>query len=526
MNDDRPNPSGYNGMVNGRDTFHFALHDLWDKGLSARWRAESTRAAYIRDFTNVLFPRISDQIPLSDFDEEYFIAVIDDIANNYLAKNGREISEERLQHFRYLIRLVVQVGAENGLCEDYLWGTSFSKVLHEDEWGNVVEEDIKPALTTTEKSLTEQQEYAIFNHLMTDYTQRGQSMGLLLMYSIGLRNEEACALDFGDIRPIPGHEGCYCAYIYKSTTCGSNSLKSGGKTKNAPRFIPCPAKLYYFLEERKRFIESNLHAESSHPYDINTLPIACNGSNYSIRCGASDLTKAGHVLMKRLNVKESIMHQAAEELEAISKEDSIYDEVIQKKDPTAYVLRRNFGTHLEAQGLLSEEITYIMGHSIEGSSLSRNQLSNEDILYRILQKMEHRPYIGLLTHNNKVTVQIQPGEILNFSDLNTLIVKGGGKYRITLRTNEPGSTIKFRIRGKSEAKNFEAVQIRSYQYSSPPRENPNVLSHYQSIYEATRTKKKRRAQIQTNQHPNLNLISIDSFLNRTSQKRGNALTGF
>ena len=85
-------------------------------------------------------------------------------------------------------------------------------------------------------------------------TEDGVKVGLALMSLSGMRNEEACGINFGDIAELHTHPGFYYLRMYKTTVATGNTLKKGGKTRNAPRNIPIPTVLSRFLEERKKFV--------------------------------------------------------------------------------------------------------------------------------------------------------------------------------------------------------------------------------------------------------------------------------
>ena len=65
-----------------------------------------------------------------------------------------------------------------------------------------------------------------------------------------------------------------------------------------------------------------------------------------------------------------------------------------RKDPTAYLFRRNFGTHLHILGLSEPEIEYVIGHDIDDPYETRNEFVNEEKLFAIKQKMERRPLVN------------------------------------------------------------------------------------------------------------------------------------
>ena len=79
-----------------------------------------------------------------------------------------------------------------------------------------------------------------------------------------------------------------------------------------------------------------------------------------------------------------------------------------EKDPSAYLFRRNFGTHLFILGLSETEIQYVVGHDIEGLYETRNEFVNEERLLEIKQKMEQRPIFNAIC--TIPTIDVEPKE--------------------------------------------------------------------------------------------------------------------
>ena len=82
----------------------------------------------------------------------------------------------------------------------------------------------------------------------------GKRIALLLMFALGLRDGEACGLDFGEIYGLPYYSGCYVAVIKQSTIPNTSILQSSGKTWNTGRRIPIPGRVAAFLLERKAIV--------------------------------------------------------------------------------------------------------------------------------------------------------------------------------------------------------------------------------------------------------------------------------
>ena len=58
-----------------------------------------------------------------------------------------------------------------------------------------------------------------------------------------------------------------------------------------------------------------------------------------------------------------------------------------EKDPTPYLFRRNFATGLYIHDLTIEECQYLMGHEIENLSFRRHDFFDENMLFRMAEKL-------------------------------------------------------------------------------------------------------------------------------------------
>lgn len=476
--------SRYTAEINGKMTFHYAVKSLYNKGLSSRWKASSTVRQYNVEFNTILFPNITDKVPLEELTKEYFDKIIETIIDNYYLTHNKLLSESRIRHYKYLIRKVVSTAASNGVCDDYLWGTQYS--LGEDDTDKGEERE-KSVLQTIQKSLKPIQELKIFNRIMISPLQAGQKIGLAIMFCCGVRNEEACGLNYEDLIEIPSHKGCYCLRIYKTTYQDSNDLKGKGKTANAYRVIPIPKSLADLLIARKKHLE-NLFKTDKLNTSVDELPIVCNGNELNKRCIANHLTAAGRQLFKDIEADEKLIQAAEEELtDAYNSDIDRDDEIVQKKEATTYLLRRNFATHLMILGLSDAEIHYLMGHKIENRSFNRNDLNNPDKLYAMHQKLNQRPLLGApnYDHSNTTKISNMP---LNITAKNIFDFEACGEIYIQLTTAEPNDDLSIRF-DKSANIAIEgkySVMPCDEEYSK----NASVMAEYHSAYKTYESKKK------------------------------------
>lgn len=299
------------------------------------------------------------------------------------------------------------------------------------------------------KSLKPSSEKIIFENVMQTPEQDGEYFGVALMFCLGLRNAEACGARFSDIVKITGQNEFYALRVIN--TVSKHQLKIGGKTKNTFRYVPIPDTLLELLNKRKDLIiNSNSYskycAEKS-DFDVNSLTIACRGSDFKNICTTPDLSRLGKSLLKEANVEEDVMKFI---------DDALYkDADIVEKEATAYLFRRNFATMLQILGLSQNEIEYMMGHEIESEFENRNYYSNYDKLYPIKLKMDNRPLFSK-NYTSDIVKDVRPGTELSFENPYKQTIRipegfGPGVAILDVCSAAPGEKINITL--QSSAKN-------------------------------------------------------------------------
>ena len=265
------------------------------KHIAKNWNAE-TRKKHEREYNSIILPALRDHNnkTIREYSKEDFEEAIEQIKDKGYVQEGirHQYSESSIKNFENLIYYVVYQSSVYGLCNDVLWGTKFVLDIADEK------EEIE-ARVFLKKSLSVQQEKNFRKEVLSDVDEDGAVVALLLMWGLGVRNAEACGLNYGDIKPLEGHPECYVAWIYKSTKIDSNKLQSGGKTYNTGRIIPVPEKIVEFLKLRKERILKIITTQGEEDIDVDGLPICCDGwidvdnKNYAKRCKADSVTVGG-----------------------------------------------------------------------------------------------------------------------------------------------------------------------------------------------------------------------------------------
>ena len=360
------------------------------KHIAKNWNLD-TRKKHEREYNSIILPALKNHNDksINEYTKEDYEEAIEKIKETGYEKDGdrRQYAESSVQNFEKLIYYVVFQAAAYGLCENVLWGTKFTLDLSSEE--SEIEERV-----VLKKSLSIEQEKRLARELPTDPSEDGANVAVLLMWAIGLRNSEACGLNYGDIKTLEGHSDCFTAWIYKTTKIKSDELQSGGKTYNTGRIIPIPDKVVTYLNERKKLIQKILNYQGRTDI-IDELPICCNGcldydtDAYIKRCKADDVTSAAREIFERAGITSKLLAYLDAELS-----EGNTSKLLKEKEPTAYLLRRNFATQMCILGLSESEMQYLIGHDIEDAYESRNEYVDSERIYAMHLKLQQRELLN------------------------------------------------------------------------------------------------------------------------------------
>lgn len=389
-----------------RDTYTFrgALEYRYPH-ISRYWN-DSTKKKYEREYNNIIIPALKghNEKTIREYNKSDYLEALQRIRKKGYIVNGikHSYTESTMKHFENLIYYVVYYASEYGLCDNVLWGSEFAVEAFSER--DEIEEK-----TFLKKSLSVKQEYELANELLEDAYEEGEKVALLLMWGLGLRNGEACGLDYGDIKPLWGHDDCCVAWIYKSTQIKSRELQAGGKTVNTGRIIPVPEIILEFLKKRKTIIEQLLIKNNS-SVNIDELPICncgeLNENSFFIRCKADDVTAAACKVFEATDISSRQIAYLDKELS----ESNVAD-MLKEKEPTAYLLRRNFATQMQILGLKIPEIQYLIGHDVEDAYESRNAFVDGDRIYSMYTKLKQREVLNhIASKKNDAEICIRKGE--------------------------------------------------------------------------------------------------------------------
>ena len=461
---------GYDGSI----TFAGVLQNEFNKtdstglniGLSKRWN-DNTAAQYSRDYLDRLLPTMTklfgNEKPMHTYTETDFEKILVEITSKY------HYAERTVMHYRFLLWIVYRAGFECGLYPDNIfWDELIDPMDNQEEF----EKRRVAALTRIRKSFSIKEDIMLMQWFLSlnPATTPGPEVALAFMYFSGCRNNEACGADFGAFHALPSHPETAVFDMFKTTVVGSNQVKSGGKSSNAPRTLPIHPLLFQFLQKRKAWIERQVvEGKLSLPkgiHSVDQLPIACIGTDYITRAQTGDLSRAGRTLFQKLGIHKSelaVLHQI------LFSEEFRQTQIIEK-DPTTYLFRRNVATRLYHLGFEWTSIQYWIAHEIDDSLLMRSYFADEDILHQLSQEYSKHPIFTVMS------------DLLDNAHTEKRILSPSEELCLVATANEPCQQIEVSLLSINHPINIVATELSSVRCGHT---NANILNNLYRAYSST-----------------------------------------
>ena len=291
--------------------------------------------------------------------------------------------------------------------------------------------------------------YAVLTANIT--TAPGTQLGLLIMLDGGLRNNEACGLVYGSVRK----EGSiYYLVVYE--TQDEKGKKAGGKSRNASRYVPISQEVYSMIAMRRsaliRRIKENYEqyvtthpkaaiAETIESY-VDGLPLVAMITDPETALTPRDLTSAGKVLLRTVGYSSTSYFSIAQALRTPGGDEEEGTTDLENKEPTTYLLRRNYATNLVRVGFQPAEIQYLMGHAVTDGLYFRNYFNNMDQLELLAKRLARRPLHAYMKPSTTFALT-DTGEVdvpSGAHDIEVMLAPGE-EIILEARANEPEDAI-------------------------------------------------------------------------------------
>lgn len=386
-----------------------------------------TIAQNINDYARDILPSLDREKALKDYTEEDFASILTRIQVK-CRKEGRDIGEDRLAHFEDLLRVVYRVGVNNGLFEDLIGKET-------EEQG--IKDEAAAKRTLLPKSLTlEQERFLLKMFFEADIcTMKGELLAAFLQFFTGLRNEEATALLYRDIQDLPSGGSIF--KVYKSSPGRGGNIRLSMKSSNAYRLVPVFDFLSKRLKKRRDYLQ-----ELNPNVDVNLCPIACKNLDYQTTIGSATLTESGKDLLMSLPSPNKDLLPALQKMLINLQKEGVN---LEEKDPTSYLFRRNYATHLHNLGLSEFLCEFIIGHEIQEQGVERNHFVSDEEQEKIQKVFLKHPFNTFFSSENANTT----GEMESSSHVK-LEVEPNTLYRINV--NESSEDVVFNMDEKDRTK--------------------------------------------------------------------------
>lgn len=371
-----------------------------DGAISRNWNNDTLDYYARQIFNERLFKVVDMTKPIAEITQEDVDKYFKELKENPKYKWTENIDAR----CRQLFRDVYYAGVKHKEYDDQLFWNAIEDAKDTNE-----NSTSRKKILLQVKSMTFREVLSVFNFFKTIDPKKedGRIYGLMLMFYLGLRNNEAAGASFENIVQVLDQD-FHCLFVLKTTVGDSNKVKAGGKTYNAARILPVFPFLLNLLQSRREAIVEKLMKEGLTEKEANntvqTYPIACKGTDFNNRCTRNDITKKAREVFNKLNIKREEEEASITELTQRLKEYGV-----EEKNPTAYLCRRNVATQLYCLGLNESDIEYYLGHEIQDANKMRNYFTNPSSLEKLYNNLKRHPLVLMEQENNKTeTIKVNP----------------------------------------------------------------------------------------------------------------------
>ena len=383
--------------LNTQITFAGVAIKYFDEFAKKNKWGEITKAQYAKNYEDNLFPRLQEHA-LSEYTAEDFEQIIQNLSTEKCYKYST------LQHYRRLVKHVIAFAVQNEGLANPLWGVYFDELL-------VPKDVAHREKTTLPRSLDPVMILKISRIIYASLLESGVRTGLALEMECGLRPKEAAATTYGDLRSYKDGESIPQVFIHNSTIDQTHDLRDGVKTDNGYRTAIISDILASSLEEKKentkKLIYPNSAASDQGITDISRAPMVYEQKNSFRHCSSTQLSAEFRKLLAQVGYdpKEYLLLQnivnSQDFIEAVKRVTPKELGFAEERDPSSYSLRRQLNTEMHILGMIPEDRQFTMGHNIENPDVKRSDYRNEDLLSRIAQRLNMRPYVNPSVLNRK-----------------------------------------------------------------------------------------------------------------------------
>lgn len=469
--------SNWSVQVDNKPTFFGVLWKYFDEiAKENRW-GPNTQVLYAGQYEKRVLPRLS-SLPLECYTAEDFKRVIAEISCEEKIN-----APSTVEHYRNLIKCVIEEAVREEKMKDPLWGTPFSSVTTPKQ----VQEQEKKKLP---KSISVAQHCALTVGVYKKAPASGEGKGLLLCYETGVRPKESAGSSIGDFKEPQLGGDFSCIAIHSSTIGQGHQRRDKTKTPNGYRMCilgPVGTELLRDKVETIRgMIESgDLQLPPGSPMEA--IPIANIPADWLTPCSSQQLSQAFRTLLRDINYKSEEYLAACKVVESEEFQEAVRRITpkelgfAEEKDPSAYILRRLFCTELHIVGCSRPQRQNLMGHVIEDPAVERRDFRNEDQLATLVQLLNKRPGTNRkVLEKTVVTMDSQVYQNEDFHSETIRIPAQKGKLVIRISSHESLTSVNASF---TFPEGFRGVcEYRQQRTLASQRQDANVLNDYYDAF--------------------------------------------
>lgn len=458
-------------------TFFGVLWKQFDEIAEKNGWNPGTQALYAGQYEKRILPRLN-SLPLACYTAEDFKQAVAEISCEEKIN-----APSTVEHYRKLIKCVIEEAVLKEGLKDPLWGTRFSSATTPKQ---VMEQEKK----VLPKSVSVAQQCVLAAWIYKNASISGKMLGLMLSFETGMRNKEAAGASIGDFRESQPGGDFSCVAVHSSTIGQGHQRRDKIKTPNGYRICilgPLGTDvLNNKMEKIRQMVESGeLRLDAMSP--LEAIPITNSSTDLLTPCSSQQLSQAFRELLRDINY-ESESYLAAcrivesEEFQEAERRITPRDlGFAVEKDPSAYILRRQFCTDMHIVGCSRSQRQNLMGHVIEDPAVERRDFRNEDLFDVLALLLNRRPATNPKVLEEKVvTMDGQGYQNDDFHKETIRIPARKGKLVIRISSNEALTPVNVSFSFPTGFKgNCEYRQQRTLVQQ---RQNANVLNDYYDAF--------------------------------------------
>lgn len=444
-----------------------------------RWLADSTTEGHqnrLREIIENIIPN-HDVTSIDQYPQDYPAEVEEQMMRVGRKKLAGGYQAKTLEQFRHIVRVILESAEAH-----YLRDGGDADQKNPPKSGICFH---PPDSLLVRKYLHPAEELSLLTVIIPQLDECGPARLALLMMACGLRENEATGLCWNMLKKDPVTGVCTIS-VAQTTKTGSNEVKEGGKSENAPRIIVVPDRVYALLLDAKEKLLSQWTATGNSIDSFENLPLGTKKNFLVERCSSQYLGNFLREVFQQIGIRKEELTALSEEMAreyAERKERGLYADIADYRHPTGYTMRRATHTTGIALRYTEAERTYVAGHASTDALVDKRAFTSAQVQVYMKQKAKDRP---LLNEAYSKVYRLEPGVAKNLcGDEETIVIPSGtSRVFLDIEADEPGDipSVAIEANGSMDT-SYQMSNVALFQAESGPYSpDINVLHYYHALY--------------------------------------------